>query len=115
GALGHRAGRGARTRMAAAVWGPLDVLAYAGGSPTGLTVLPRAGVSWVGSRWLPQDAPHPFAAEPPAEDLPAAAPRPPTIVALDELEPKLQDRGPVHRTRRDIGRGAGSQDRKSGV
>lgn len=88
---------------------PLEVLAYASGSPTQLTLLPRAGVAWVGSRWLPQDAPHPFTAEPPAGELPPVAPRPPTIVALDDLEPSLQDRGRVHRTRRDLGRGAGSQ------
>lgn len=91
----------------------LDVLAYASGSPTGLTHLPRAGVTWVGSRWLPQDAPHPFAAEPPAGELPAPTPRPPTIVALDDIEPSPQDRGPVHRTRRDLGRAAGS--RRSGL
>jgi uncharacterized cupin superfamily protein len=88
---------------------PLDVLAYASGSPTGLTVMPRAGVTWVGSRWLPQDAPHPFAAEPPAGELPAAGARPSTIVALADVQPGLQDRGAVHRTRRDLGRAAGSQ------
>jgi len=68
-------------------------------------------VTWVGARWLPPDAPHPFAAEPPLGDgeLPAVAPRPSTIVALAEIEPGLQDRGPVHRTRRDLGRAAGSQ------
>ncbi|MDQ3722005.1 MAG: cupin domain-containing protein, partial [Actinomycetota bacterium] len=47
---------------------PLDVLAYASGSATQLTLLPRAGVTWVGSRWLPQDAPHPLVAEPPASE-----------------------------------------------
>ena len=88
---------------------PLDVLAYAGGSPTGLTLLPRAGVAWAGSRWLPQDAPHPFVAEPPAGELPPVAARPSTIVALAGVEPSLQDRGPVHRTRRDLGRAAGSR------
>jgi uncharacterized cupin superfamily protein len=88
---------------------PLDVLAYASGSPTQLTLLPRAGVAWVGSRWLPQDAPHPFAAEPPAGELPPVAPRPSSIVALAGVEPSLQDRGPVHRTRRDLGRAAGSR------
>ena len=87
---------------------PLEVLVYASGSPTGLTHLPRAGVSWVGSRWIPQDAPHPFEAEPPAGALPAPSPRPPAIVALDDVEPALQDRGPVHRTRRDLARAAGS-------
>jgi uncharacterized cupin superfamily protein len=92
---------------------PLEVLAYASGSRTGLTHLPRAGVSWVGSRWIPQDAPHPFHAEPPAGELPEPSPRPPTIVALDDVEPTLQDRGPVHRTRRDLARAAGS--RLSGI
>jgi uncharacterized cupin superfamily protein len=108
-ALVHRAGKEAHTLIAAQDGEPLDVLAYASGSPTGLTVLPRAGVSWVGSRWLPQDAPHPFAAEPPAGELPAVVGRPSTIVAVDELESRRQDRGRVHRTRRDIGRGAGSE------
>jgi len=88
---------------------PLDVLAYASGSPTQLTLLPRAGVAWVGARWIPQDAPHPFTAEPPVEALPALAPRPPSIVALDDVRLDLQERGPVHRTRRDLGRAAGSQ------
>lgn len=107
-ALVHLADQQAHTLIAAEGDEPLDVLAFASGSPTGLTVMPRAGVTWVGSRWLPQDAPHPFGAEPPAGALPPVAPRPSTIVALDDLEPTLQDRGPVHRTRRDIGRGAGS-------
>lgn len=39
------------------------MLAFGSGLSTGLTQLPRAGVTWVGSRWLPADAPHPFAAE----------------------------------------------------
>jgi uncharacterized cupin superfamily protein len=86
----------------------LDVLAYASGSPTQLTLLPRAGVAWVGSRWIPQDARHPFVAEPPAGELPVVAPRPSTIVALDDVEPTVQDRGPVHRTRRDLATAAGS-------
>jgi uncharacterized cupin superfamily protein len=88
---------------------PLEVLAYASGSPTQLTLLPRAGVAWVGKRWIPQDAPHPFHAEPPVEELPPVVPRPATIVALGDVEPAIQDRGPVHRTRRDLGRAAGSR------
>ena len=47
-ALIHRADEQAHTLIAADGDEPLDVLAYASGSPTGLTVLPRAGVSWVG-------------------------------------------------------------------
>ncbi len=104
----HLADGDAHTLMAAGDEA-LEVLAYASGSPTGLTHLPRAGVSWVGSRWLPQDAPHPFEAEPPAGELPAPTPRPPSIVALEDVQPSLQDRGPVHRTRRDLGRAAGSR------
>jgi uncharacterized cupin superfamily protein len=108
----HLADREPHTLLAADDGGePLEVLAYASGSATQLTLLPRANVAWVGARWLPQDAPHPFTAEPPfaAGELPALAPRPSTIVALDDVEPSLQDRGPVHRTRRDLGRAAGSR------
>ncbi|MDX6688837.1 MAG: hypothetical protein QOG15_294 [Solirubrobacteraceae bacterium] len=87
---------------------PLDVLAFGSGSPTGLTQLPRAGVTWVGARWLPQDAPHPFEAEPPAPELPPVAPRPDTIVALDDVEGAHKIKGRVERVRRDLGRAAGS-------
>jgi uncharacterized cupin superfamily protein len=88
---------------------PLDVLAFGSGSPTGLTQLPRAGVTWLGARWLPQDAPHPFQAEPPAPELPPVAPRPPTIVALEAVEAEERHRGRnVHRVRRNLGRAAGS-------
>lgn len=86
----------------------LDVLAFGTGSPTHLTQLPRAGVTWVGARWLPADAPHPFVAEPPAGELPPLAPRPATIVALQDVEAAEVDNGRVRRTRRDLGRAAGS-------
>ncbi|HEY0344761.1 MAG TPA: cupin domain-containing protein [Solirubrobacteraceae bacterium] len=105
--LVHLAGAEAHTLVA----GPdeaLEVLAFSSGSPTHLTTLPRAGVTWVGARWLPPDAPHPFAAEPPAGELPAPTPRPPTIVALEDVEMTEQDKGRVHRVRRDLGRAAGS-------
>ncbi len=92
----------------------LDVLAFGSGSPTGLTQLPRAGVTWIGGRWLPADAPHPFEAEPPAPQLPPVAPRPDTIVALDDVEGVPTHRGRnVRRVRRDLGRAAGS--RRSGL
>jgi uncharacterized cupin superfamily protein len=86
----------------------LEVLAFSSGSATHLTTLPRAGVTWVGARWLPPDAPHPFAAEPAAGELPPLSPRPPAIVALADVEATDQDRGRVHRVRRDLGRAAGS-------
>lgn len=103
----HRPSKEAHT-LVAGDGGPLDVLMFASGSPTRLTQLPRAGVAWLGGRWLPPDAPHPFDAEPPAPELPPLAPRPATIVALDDVEPVALARGAVRRTRRDLGRAAGS-------
>jgi uncharacterized cupin superfamily protein len=109
----HRPSEEAHT-LVAGDDGPLEVLAFGTGSPTGLTQLPRAGVCWVGARWLPYDAPHPFQAEPPVSELPAVAPRPDTIVALDDVDGVEIDRGrDVRRVRRDLGRAAGS--RRSGL
>src|SRR3954471_1767812 len=105
--LVHRAGAEAHTLVAGSDE-PLEVLVFSSGSPTGLTILPRAGVMRVGARWLPPDAPHPLDAEPPAGQLPPLAPRPPTIVALADVEVTVQDRGRVHRVRRDLGTAAGS-------
>lgn len=106
--LVHRAQAEAHTLVA----GPdgLEVLAFSSGSPTGLTTLPRAGVTWTGARWLPPDAPHPFAAEPPAGELPPLRERPSTIVALDDVRQRGATRrhGRVQRGRRDLGTAAGS-------
>jgi uncharacterized cupin superfamily protein len=102
----HRADAEAHTLIAGDE--ELDVLAFGSGSPTGLTQLPRAGVTRVGARWLPQDAPHPFEAEPPAPELPPVAPRPPTIVALEDVEVAHRHKGRVECVRRDLGRAAGS-------
>ena len=87
----------------------LDVLAFASGSATRLTLLPRAGMARIGTRWLPQDAAHPLDSEPPLDAEPPVGRRPRTIVALHDVEPTVQDRGPVHRTRRDLGRAARSR------
>jgi hypothetical protein len=59
-------------------------------------------VTWVGARWLPQDAPYPFAAQPPlaADELPPLAPRPATIVALGDVEGQALARAGVERVRR---------------
>jgi uncharacterized cupin superfamily protein len=104
----HRASEEAHT-LVAREGVTLEVLAFGSGSATGLTLLPRAGVTRVGSRWLPQDAPHPLEAEPPAAELPPIAPRPPTIVALSEVEAQpLRHASNVNRVRRDLGRAAGS-------
>ncbi len=94
----------------------LDVLAFAGGSETRLTWLPRAGAWWAGPRWLPHDGPSPFAAEVAAGPLEVPAPeaqRPPTIVALADVEAGPFGRGGVSSERRDLGRAAGS--RRSGL
>jgi uncharacterized cupin superfamily protein len=107
-AIVHRPSREAHT-LVAGDGETLDVLAFASGSPTGLTQLPRAGVTWIGGRWLPAGAPHPFEAEPPAPELPALAPRPDTIVALADVDGQELRRGlDVHRVRIDLGRAAGS-------
>jgi uncharacterized cupin superfamily protein len=105
--LVHRAQAEAHT-LVAGPGEPLDVLAFSSGSPTGLTTLPRAGVTWTGSRWLPPGAPHPFTAEPAAPELPPRHPRPATIVALADVEARTRSVGPVHHTRRDLGTAAGS-------
>ncbi len=109
----HRSAEQAHT-LVAGDGETLDLLTFGSGSPTGLTQLPRAGVTRVGARWLPADAPHPFEAEPPAPELPPLAPRPDTIVALDDVDGIETHRGRnVRRVRRDLGRAAGS--RRSGL
>ena len=92
----HRPGAEAHTILGAG--DGLDVLAFGGGSATGLTWLPRARAWWNGPHWLPHDGPDPFAAEEAAGPLEVPAPearRPPTIVALDDAA----GRG-LHRRRR---------------
>ncbi len=67
----------------------LDVLAFAEGSDTGITYLPRCGVFWLGPRWVPADGPHPFKAELAAGPLERPAPspeRPATILHVDEAQ-----------------------------
>jgi uncharacterized cupin superfamily protein len=85
----------------------LDVLAFGGGSPTGLTWLPRARAWWNGPHWLPHDGPNPFAAEEAAGPLEVPAPeaqRPPTIVALDDVPAEdFTGGGDVVAVRRELG------------
>src|SRR4051812_27634158 len=67
----------------------LDVLAFATGSDTGMTWLPRAQSWWMGPHWLPDDAGNPFQREADAGPLELPTPeatRPPSIVALEEVE-----------------------------
>jgi uncharacterized cupin superfamily protein len=106
----HRAGGEAHTILAAG--DGLDVLAFGGGSPTGLTWLPRAQAWWNGPHWLPHDGPNPFAAEDAAGplELPEPEPRrPPTIVALDDVPATDRTRGDVSHRRRNLGDALGSR------
>jgi uncharacterized cupin superfamily protein len=66
----------------------LELLAFASGTDTSITYLPRAGVMWCGPRWVPVDAPHPFKAEASAGPLerPEAGERPANVVALDAVD-----------------------------
>ena len=101
----HRPGAEAHTILGAG--DGLDVLAFGGGSATGLTWLPRAQAWWNGPHWMPHDGPDPFAAENRAGPLevPAAeAQRPPTIVALDDVPAEdFTGGGDVAAVRRDLG------------
>jgi len=68
----------------------LELLAFASGSDTNITYLPRAKVMWCGPRWVPVDSPHPFRAEAAAGALerPEPGERPANVVALAELRPR---------------------------
>jgi uncharacterized cupin superfamily protein len=106
----HRPGAEAHTIVGAGAG--LDVLAFGSGSDTGVTWLPRAGKWWLAPRWLPPDAPDPFAAEAAAGPLALPEPepgRPPTIINLDEGERSEQRRGDVSSLRRDLGDVLGSE------
>jgi uncharacterized cupin superfamily protein len=106
----HRPGAEAHTILGAGAG--LEVLAFSGGSATGLTWLPRARAWWNGPHWLPHDGPDPFSAEEGAGPLEVPAPeaqRPPTIVALDDLAPEdFTGGGDVFAVRRELGDALGS-------
>ena len=106
----HRPGAEAHTILGAGAG--LEVLAFSGGSATGLTWLPRARAWWNGPHWLPHDGPDPFAAEEAAGPLEVPAPeaqRPPTIVALDDLAAEdFTGGGDVVAVRRELGDALGS-------
>ena len=76
------------------------------------TLLPRAGVSWLGPTWVLQGAPedHPWrreaAAGPPA--VGELAERPPHVVNVQDVEPTMRAGATVARMVRDLGRAAGS-------
>jgi uncharacterized cupin superfamily protein len=65
----------------------LELLAFASGSDTSITFLPRARVMWCGPRWVPLDSPHPFRAEGLAGPLerPEPGPRPANVIAGEDV------------------------------
>jgi len=106
----HRPGAEAHTILGAG--DGLDVLAFGGGSATGLTWLPRARAWWNGPHWLPHDGPNPFAAEEAAGPLDVPEPeaqRPATIVAVADTPVREANTGDVVRVRHDLGDALGSR------
>ena len=90
----------------------LDVLAFGERTYAANTLLPRAGVSWLGPTWVLEGAPedHPWKREaavgpPEAGEL---AERPLRIVNVQDVEPELREGATVSRAVRDLGRAAGS-------
>jgi uncharacterized cupin superfamily protein len=90
----------------------LDVLAFGERHYAANTLLPRAGVSWLGPTWVLEGAPedHPWTREiavgPPDVGEPAA--RPARIVNVADVEPTVRDGATVAHSVRDLGRAAGS-------
>lgn len=90
----------------------LDVLAFGERHYAANTLLPRAGVSWLGPTWVLEGEPddHPWtrevAAGPPKVGEPLE--RPARIVNVTNVEPSVRDGATVGRSVRDVGRAAGS-------
>lgn len=109
--LVHRALEHAHTLQA----GPqgLDVLAFGQRSYAANTLLPRAGVSWLGPTWVLQGAPedHPWTREaavgPP--DVGALSERPERIVNVADVSCRERHHVTVASDSRDLGRAAGSE------
>lgn len=90
----------------------LDVLAFGERHYAANTLLPRAGVSWLGPTWVLEGAPedHPWkreaAAGPP--EVGQLAERPQRIVNVADVEEVSREGATVSRSVRDLGRAAGS-------
>jgi uncharacterized cupin superfamily protein len=90
----------------------LDVLAFGERSYAANTLLPRAGVSWLGPTWVLEGGPddHPWKREakagPPKVGEPAE--RPARIVNVDAVEPEPREGATVARSARNLGGAAGS-------
>jgi uncharacterized cupin superfamily protein len=83
----------------------LDVLAFGQRIPQGNTVLPRAGVAWMGMSWVDVGGTHPWereaaAGEPEVGEL---MERPPRIVGLDDAEIMKTERGDASFVSRELG------------
>lgn len=105
----HRAQAEAHTIVAGGAG--LDVLAFATGSETGMTWLPRAQTWWMGPHWIPHDGPNPFRAEAEAGELELPEPeaeRPATIVALADVAQERTEQPGYHETWRRLGAAAGA-------
>lgn len=90
----------------------LDVLAFGERHYAANTLLPRAGVSWLGPTWVLEGKPddHPWTREiavgPPT--VGELLERPARIVNVASVEPSVRDGTTVARLVRDLGRAAGS-------
>ncbi len=91
----------------------LEVLAFGQRHYAPNTLLPNAGVSWLGPTWVLAGAEedHPWTREaavgPP--EVAELSPRPRNIVNVNDLEPVERDGATVGRRSRDLGRAAGSR------
>jgi uncharacterized cupin superfamily protein len=90
----------------------IDVLAFGERRVAEATVLPRAGVAWVGDTWFerPAAGEHPFAREAALDpvDVSEVSARPANVVALDDVDEEVVRRGATDLVVRDLGRAAGS-------
>jgi uncharacterized cupin superfamily protein len=89
----------------ALVAGPdgLDALVYGERVQIEATILPRAGVAWVGPTWVETGVgARPWTRDAAAGELvvPEPGERPPTVVHVEDLEPLVTERGETHMTRR---------------
>lgn len=90
----------------------LEVLAFGERHYAANTLLPRAGVSWLGPTWVLEGAPddHPWKREaavgPP--EVGELAERPTRIVNVGDVDPDTREGATVARAARDLGRAAGS-------
>ncbi|MGN6870413.1 MAG: cupin domain-containing protein [Solirubrobacteraceae bacterium] len=99
---------------------PLDVLTFGDRHEDESVSFPRLGMSFVGTRMadsipgMTDGMPTQFVREaelgpPPLPDNPPAAwPRPPTVVNVEDVEAVTVERSRIARTRRNLGRAAGS-------